>query len=192
MATTPRGHSNQQMTTRPRPTEPALFVILMAGPTSGRAAMSDPLRGFSLGAPIYRGAGWEGVCPLPERKKLWPPVGFTGWTGEYPDDAQIAAWSADSFYQRGNLMLRLSPGQLAFDVDAHSGKTGAVTMQEGEQRHGPLPPTFRNSSICWAVSASTTRSPNATCTAPASPDSRRRAPWCRPSRCSSTTATCTA
>ena len=108
--------------------------------------MSNQPRGYMLGAPVYRAAGWEGVCPLPEGRKLPPPVGFTGWAGKYPDDAQIDAWCRDPFYRYGNLMLRLSPGQLGFDVDAYGGKTGGLTMKEGERRYGPLLPTFRNTS----------------------------------------------
>jgi hypothetical protein len=102
--------------------------------------------GYMLGAPVYRGAGWEGVCPLPPREKLPPPSGYTGWTGKYPDDAQIDAWCRDPFYRHGNLMLRMSPGFLGFDVDAYNGKTGGRTMKEGERLYGPLPPTFRNTS----------------------------------------------
>ena len=108
--------------------------------------MIDQPRGYMLGAPVYRAVGWEGVCPLPEGKKLPPPVGFSGWAGEYPDDAQIAAWCQDPVCRHGNLMLRMSPGFLAFDVDAYGDKTGGLTMTEGERVYGPLPPTFRNSS----------------------------------------------
>lgn len=107
--------------------------------------MSDQPRGYMLGAPIYRAAGWVGVLPvLPGKGKT--PVGTTGWLGKYPDDAQIARWCASHFWRFENLTLRLSPGQLGIDIDAYDDKTGAQTLNEGENRHGPLPPTFRSTS----------------------------------------------
>jgi len=99
---------------------------------------------YRRGAPLYRAAGWAGVCPLRARTKTPPPTGFTGWQGVDPDDEQIETWIRT---QRAlaNLMLRLSPGQLGIDVDDYEGKNGGKTLAEAIRRWWPLPPTYRNS-----------------------------------------------
>jgi Bifunctional DNA primase/polymerase, N-terminal len=52
-----------------------------------------------------------------------------------------------------NLAGRLPRGMVGWDVDAHSGKRGALTLAEHEARFGTLPPT-------WVVTARDPRSPS--------------------------------
>jgi hypothetical protein len=43
-------------------------------------------------------------------------------------------------------MLRVEYGLIGIDVDAYDDKTGGLTIEEAENRWGPLPPTYRSSS----------------------------------------------
>ena len=97
---------------------------------------------YATGAPLYRAAGWNGVLPLQERKKVPLLAGFTGYDGGWPTDAEVAEWM--SLWPNNNLGLRLEYGVLDLDVDAYDGKTGEGTLAEGEHRWGQLPPTYRS------------------------------------------------
>ena len=89
-----------------------------------------------------------------KRGTKWPPPsGFTGKTGAYPNEIDLAVWR--EAFSDGNLALRLPDevevaGQLwsviGLDEDHYGGKTGAETIAEGEKRYGPLPPTSYSTS----------------------------------------------
>ena len=98
---------------------------------------------YRRGAPIYRAADWLGVLLLPVNEKSPPPVGYTGWLGAWPTDEQIEEWRTSR--PKGNLLVRVQPGQLGLDFDAYNSKTGGLTLKEGESRWGPRPPTWRSS-----------------------------------------------
>ena len=85
VATTPRGHPNQQMTTSPRPTRTALA-----------ADSSENHDIYATGVLAYREAGWPGVIPAWGPGDKRPVRGFTGDKnyGVYPDDDQIVWWAA--------------------------------------------------------------------------------------------------
>lgn len=100
--------------------------------------MSAP---FVERAVAYASAGWSPI-PLPARAKKWPPDGFTGYDGRYPDDHQIAAWIAER--GAGNVALRLPPDVVGVDVDVYLG--GDVGLAELEEKYGVLPPTVLSTS----------------------------------------------
>lgn len=79
----------------------------------------------------YLAAGWSPI-PLPARSKTPPPAGFTGWRGRYVTQRDVDGWDWD-----GNIAIRLPPDVIGIDVDVyHDG-----TLDNLEQRCGPLPPT---------------------------------------------------
>lgn len=95
-----------------------------------------------LKAQMYRDAGFEGTLPLPLNKKFPPPRGYTGRSGLFPTDAEIADWSSTL----SNIALRLPQGVIGVDVDAYGDKHGNETIAELEAKLGPLPATKRSSS----------------------------------------------
>lgn len=94
----------------------------------------------------YQDLGWQGVLPLPERKKANPPRGFTGAGGAWPTYADCWSWADDPHLEDGNIALRLPDGIIGIDVDAYDGKPGANTLAAGEQQWGALPATWRTTS----------------------------------------------
>lgn len=98
---------------------------------------------YAVAAPLYRQAGWDGVLPIPPRRKKSPPSGYTGEQGVWPSDEQVAAWvrqEADS-----NVALRLPPGVIGIDVDAYKAE-GAKSFADMVKEWGELPPTWRSTS----------------------------------------------
>ena len=109
--------------------------------------VESPPGGYAEWAQRYRDAGWRGVLPLPEGKKMNPPSGYTGHDGADPDRNQVAAWAQSPRHQDGNLCLRLPANVIAFDVDNHDGKPAAETIAEMERAAGiPLPDTWTSTS----------------------------------------------
>jgi hypothetical protein len=104
----------------------------------------SPARGYQVGAPLYRQAGWQGVLPLPPGQKFPPLKGYTGHDGAWPTEQQIEGWIRDEPLN-ANLMLRLNYGLIGIDVDAYGTKAGGRTLEEAEKRWGKLPPTYRSS-----------------------------------------------
>ena len=106
------------------------------------------MTGYGAAQGCYLAAGWPAPLPLTRGTKSPPPTGFTGKTGAYPSENDFALWR--TAFSRGNLALRLPDavevgGQVwsvvGIDEDHYDGKTGALTIAEGERRYGPLPPT---------------------------------------------------
>lgn len=94
----------------------------------------------------YQDLGWQGVLPLPERKKANPPRGFTGAGGAWPTYADCWSWADDPQLEDGNVALRLPDGIIGIDVDAYDGKPGGQTLDAAEQQWGGLPATWRTTS----------------------------------------------
>lgn len=116
-------------------------------------------RPFSM-AKLYMEKGWS-VLPLPEKRKEYPPKGFTGRAGKFADAGDIENWLASSIWERGNIALRLGNSVskdgilcevIGIDVDAHSGKSGAQELKSLISRYGPLPDTWISSSRVDGVS----------------------------------------
>jgi hypothetical protein len=89
---------------------------------------------------LYRQLSWLGTLPIPARQKWPPPDGFTGWDGVYPSGADAYAFTEDPRWAKANIVLRMLPTTVGFDVDAYAGKTGGATLIEAQRRWGPLPP----------------------------------------------------
>jgi hypothetical protein len=109
--------------------------------------------GYAEAQGSYLAAGWNAPLPLKRATKWPPPSGFTGKTGAYPNEIDLAVWR-ETFCD-GNLALRLPDevevaGQLwsviGLDEDHYGGKTGAETIAEGEKRYGLLPLTPHSTS----------------------------------------------
>ncbi|AYN58050.1 DNA primase [Mycobacterium phage Fowlmouth] len=120
--------------------------------------MSAP-RSINSGTPFtstardYIDKGW-GVLPLPERRKEFPPTGFTGRAGKFADDDDLTRWLVDPKYSKGNIALRVGnelkiSGEryevIGIDVDAHSKKKGAEELSQLERKLGELPETWISS-----------------------------------------------
>lgn len=110
---------------------------------------------FPQAALTWRAAGWVGTIPLPHKAKNPPPTGWTGRNAGFPDDEQVAAWSADPAYAKGNTGLRLGwPVEVngteyetaAVDVDHYrdgdKDKRGGAQLAALEKQLGALPPTW--------------------------------------------------
>lgn len=93
----------------------------------------------------YRRAGWNGVIPLPPRKKKHPPSGYTGENGAWPSYADCMTW-AEGPEGNGNIAIRLPHDVIGIDIDAYDGKPGAHTIADAEARWGPLPATWTSGS----------------------------------------------
>jgi hypothetical protein len=102
------------------------------------------MTGYPEAKDILRAKGWRGVLPLPARAKKYPPDGFTGKDGRWPNDTDFAVWHEQ--FANGNTCIRLPDDVVGIDVDAYGTKTGAQTLVEAEKRFGPLPPTYRATS----------------------------------------------
>jgi hypothetical protein len=55
---------------------------------------------------LYRQLGWPGTLPVPARRKIPPPDGFTGWDGHYPSGADAHAFTEEPRWSGANLALR--------------------------------------------------------------------------------------
>ena len=79
--------------------------------------------------------------PLPRQKKFPPPTGFTGSKNKEPNpmatEDEIATWVENN--GRGNVALRLPPGVVGIDVDAHKGQAELDGWNILVDKLGPLP-----------------------------------------------------
>jgi hypothetical protein len=91
----------------------------------------------------YWAAGWRGVLPLPERRKVHPPTGYTGYADNWPSYADCHTWADNGIH---NIALRLPPDVVGIDVDAYDDKPGAATLAGLVDKYGPLPPTWLSTS----------------------------------------------
>jgi hypothetical protein len=91
----------------------------------------------------YWSAGWRGVLPLPERRKTFPPTGYTGYADKWPSYADCHTWASDGIH---NIALRLPPDIIGIDVDAYGDKVGGTTLAHLVDKYGPLPPTWLSTS----------------------------------------------
>lgn len=112
-------------------------------------ADTDPTP-YATHAPRYRAAGWQGVLPIPPRRKSSPPTGFTGANGAYPGEDQVAEWAASG--PACNIALRMGPDVIGIDVDDYDGKPGGQTLAELVDTCGELPPTWVSTSRTDRVS----------------------------------------
>ncbi|HEX2578648.1 MAG TPA: bifunctional DNA primase/polymerase [Aquihabitans sp.] len=108
------------------------------------SAAEQPLPLFAAAVERYRDAGWEGVLPIPARKKSSPPSGFTGDSGAYPTEVQLSAWARGA--PDANIALRMPPDVIGIDVDAYGDKPGGRTLAALEAQLGPLPYTWTSTS----------------------------------------------
>jgi Bifunctional DNA primase/polymerase, N-terminal/AAA domain len=99
---------------------------------------------YRTSAPLYVGAGWSGVLPLPAGEKSPPPTGYTGEDGVDPDTEAIETWRRER--GDGNVALRLPEDVVGIDVDNYDGKDGGGTLKALVDRWGPLPPTWISTS----------------------------------------------
>lgn len=116
---------------------------------------------FLTTAREYLEKGW-GVLPLPERRKEFPPVGFTGRAGRFADEDDLRVWlNPNGPYQKGNIAIRVGNvvvvegiryEVIGIDVDAHSGKKGERELADLEKKLGELPDTWISSSRSDGVS----------------------------------------
>ncbi|QGJ90133.1 DNA primase [Mycobacterium phage Indlulamithi] len=118
-------------------------------------------RPFHATAREYVQKGW-GVLPLPERRKEYPPVGFTGRAGRFATEDDLNEWlNPNGAYVKGNIAIRVGNvidlkgvrhEVIGIDVDAHSGKRGARDLARLEKKCGKLPATWTSSSRTDGVS----------------------------------------
>src|SRR5436190_14422542 len=101
-------------------------------------------RPYETAAMEYLATKLGGPVPLPERRKKYPPNGWTGWGAPYPSGPDVAAWAEER--PTANIGLRLADGVLGLDVDAYEGKDGQRTLGRLEQTLGALPATIRSTS----------------------------------------------
>lgn len=99
---------------------------------------------YGQAASAYWDAGWRGILPLPLQAKKPVPVGWTGNHGEWPSYPDVMAWVQDM--GGGNIALRLPSDVLGIDCDNYADKPGAAVLGALQERHGPLPATWRVSS----------------------------------------------
>ncbi len=88
----------------------------------------------------YSASGLGSPLPIPSGRKAPPPVGYTGRGGERPSYERLGEWT--SFRPYWNVAIRLAPGIVGIDVDAHGDRDGAAALERIVNRHGPLPVTF--------------------------------------------------
>lgn len=102
-----------------------------------------PYADFAL---AYFEAGWSPL-PLPARQKAPVPGDkekgehWTGYKGEYADEAQVLFWIDER--PHGNIAIRLPDDVVGIDVDDYDDKPGGATLDELEATYGALPPTVR-------------------------------------------------
>lgn len=73
--------------------------------------------------------------PCGDDSKRYPPKGFTGHDGRWPDDDDIDLWRATRGYH--NIALRLPHGVVGIDVDAYTPKLGGKTLDQLTSQLGP-------------------------------------------------------
>ena len=95
-------------------------------------------------AGLYVHRGWQGVLPLPPKQKAPPPDGYTGASGRWPGTEVIQGWIGSR--PESNIGLRLPDNVVGIDVDAYGDKHGDRTIDDCEERWGPLPPTWVSTS----------------------------------------------
>ena len=122
----------------------------MSAPTALGAELDPTTAPYRHGAPLYLGAGWPGVLPLPEQAKTPPPTGYTGEDGADPSAEQVDQWRRHR--GRGNIALRLPATVVGIDVDAYGDRTGAADLARLEAEHGALPATWVSTSRPGTVS----------------------------------------
>lgn len=105
--------------------------------------MMDTASPYAAAYNDYWTAGWRGVLPLPERRKTFPPTGYTGYADKWPSYADCHTWASDGVH---NIALRLPPDIIGVDVDAYGDKPGAATLANLVDKYGPLPPTWLSTS----------------------------------------------
>ena len=105
--------------------------------------MMDTASPYAAAYNDYWTAGWRGVLPLPERRKTFPPTGYTGYADKWPSYADCHTWASDGVH---NIALRLPPDIVGIDVDAYGDKPGAATLADLVDKYGPLPPTWLSTS----------------------------------------------
>lgn len=105
--------------------------------------MMDTASPYAAAYNDYWTAGWRGVLPLPERRKTFPPTGYTGYADKWPSYADCHTWASDGIH---NIALRLPPDIIGVDVDAYGDKPGAATLADLVDKYGPLPPTWLSTS----------------------------------------------
>lgn len=103
---------------------------------------------YATAAHHYRQRGWNPL-PLPPRRKLPPPVGFTGYAGADVSGADIQEWIDQGRFgkhQVGNVALRTPDTVLGLDVDGYGDKAGLDTFLSAIDKLGPLPETVMSTS----------------------------------------------
>lgn len=102
----------------------------------------------------YVEKGW-GVVPLPEKRKEFPPTGFTGRAGKFAEEEDLLKWLGDPRFSRGNIAIRVgnmleSNGiryeVIGIDVDDYGDKKGGKELKNLESKFGKLPDTWTSSS----------------------------------------------
>lgn len=120
----------------------------------------DSGKPFQSRARDYIEKGWSPI-PLPEKRKEFPPTGFTGRAGKFAEESDILKWLEDVQYERGNIALRLGNmlsinGSryeiIGIDVDNYGDKKGAKDLAALEKKLGPLPETYLSSARTDGVS----------------------------------------
>lgn len=97
---------------------------------------------YKTAALRYMTHGWKGPLPVGDapRQKAMPPKGYTGGTGEWPSEDQIAQWTQECGDR--NIALRLPANVVGIDVDDYDEKAGGDTMTATTEAHGRLPRTW--------------------------------------------------
>lgn len=93
----------------------------------------------------YWASGWRGVLPLPARKKMPVPEGYTGKNGDWTELEQITEWSTGS-RGGGNLGLRMPDWVVGIDVDAYGDKVGDLSWMDLIEECGDPPATWISTS----------------------------------------------
>lgn len=114
----------------------------------------DSTTPFVSKAREYVEKGW-GVVPLPEKRKEYPPTGFTGRAGKFAEEEDLIRWLGDPQYSKGNIALRVGNmlvlngiryEVIGIDVDNYGDKKGGKELAALEKKLGDLPPTWTSSS----------------------------------------------
>lgn len=108
----------------------------------------------------YIEKGW-GIVPLPEKRKEYPPTGFTGRAGKFAEEDDILKWLGDPQFSHGNIALRVGNmlvkegiryEVIGIDVDDYGDKKGGKELAALEKKFGKLPETWTSSSRSDGVS----------------------------------------
>jgi Bifunctional DNA primase/polymerase, N-terminal len=94
---------------------------------------------FAIAAPWYYRLGYPPL-PVGEDDKRALVRGYHGRSAKCITEAIVARWCRR--FPSANVALRLPPGVIGIDVDAHSGKPGARSLAYLERDLGYLPETF--------------------------------------------------